>query len=251
MWKSKILNQFPEIVHGCVGKKYGPIGFIPEQHKLIVKNRENLAQACMFPLDSMRILRQVHGTQILRVTHPVPTQATTTDTQILPAADAMVSNTCGITLIIRTADCVPILLYDPKEKAVGAVHAGWKGTLHNVVGKTISEMRKAFNIDPTSLNVVMGPAICSRHYDITTCDDGRYDLFNERFPNSKVVYSNKERLFLDLFESNKILCLEQGIQQNHIEQSIICTFEESGQWASYRANKERDAYQNWSFIYLK
>ncbi len=77
----------------------------------------------------------------------------------LEPCDALVSNTPGTTLIISTADCTPVLFYDPVTGAVGAAHAGWRGTAADIVGKTVRKMEEAFGCKPENIRAAIGPNI--------------------------------------------------------------------------------------------
>ena len=83
-------------------------------------------------------------------------------------ADVSITNTPNLLLGIQTADCVPILLLDPKKRAVAAVHAGWRGTLQRIVEKTIGRMKMEFNTDPGDLLAAIGPAIGGCCYEVGT-----------------------------------------------------------------------------------
>ena len=84
------------------------------------------------------------------------------------SADASITNTPNLLLGIQTADCVPILLLDPKKRAVAAVHAGWRGTLRRIVEKTIGRMKMEFKTDPSDLLAAIGPAIGGCCYEVGT-----------------------------------------------------------------------------------
>jgi len=83
-----------------------------------------------------------------------------------PAGDALLTQEAGILLSVRTADCLPVLLVDPKHRAVGAVHAGWRGALARVVEKAVCEMRRAYGSEPRSLLGVLGPSIRACCYEV-------------------------------------------------------------------------------------
>jgi hypothetical protein len=84
------------------------------------------------------------------------------------SGDASISNTSNLLLCIQTADCVPILLLDPKKRSVAAVHAGWRGTVQRIVEKTIGRMKMEFKTDPGDLLAAIGPAIGGCCYEVGT-----------------------------------------------------------------------------------
>jgi len=106
-----------------------------------------LARAAGFA--ESRVLTQVHGDRVVRAEESPPTTE----------ADALISDRKGVMLAIKTADCVPLLFHDAKHAAVGAAHAGWRGTAANIGPKTLRAMNDAFGTKPADVTVVIGPAI--------------------------------------------------------------------------------------------
>src|SRR3990170_6764735 len=86
----------------------------------------------------------------------------------IDGADGLLTAEPGVTLAIHTADCVPILLWDPRRGAIGAVHAGWRGTAVGVAAAAVEEMTRSFETDPADLRVAMGPAVGPCHYEVDT-----------------------------------------------------------------------------------
>src|SRR3989344_4559719 len=99
-------------------------------------------------LESYVTIKQIHGDNVLVVTGK-NTKA--------EKADAMITNKRGLMLVVKVADCVPILFFDPKNTAIGIAHAGWRGTLKKIVGKTVLKMQIAFGTSPKDLIIGIGP----------------------------------------------------------------------------------------------
>ncbi|MBR4810454.1 MAG: laccase domain-containing protein, partial [Bacteroidaceae bacterium] len=96
---------------------------------------------------------QVHGCVIKEVTDPNTTR------EQLEGVDALVTDVPGVAISVRTADCIPVLLYDPVHKAVAAVHDGWRGTVQRLSQKVITFMHERYGTDATQLMAVIGPGI--------------------------------------------------------------------------------------------
>ena len=96
---------------------------------------------------------QVHRAEIAVIDKPWVTR------EELEGYDAFLTNLSGVAIGVRTADCVPILLYDPLNRAVAAVHSGWKGTVQRIAEKTINRMGEVFGTNPKDLRAVIGPCI--------------------------------------------------------------------------------------------
>lgn len=101
-------------------------------------------------------LRQIHSDKVLAVEH----------SGCLGDGDALISNRPGIALSIRTADCLPILIADPAKRAIAAIHAGWRGTVQEIVPKTVRAMEDQFGSRPEDLVVVVGPGIGSCCFEV-------------------------------------------------------------------------------------
>ena len=91
---------------------------------------------------------QVHGVVIREVTDPNTTR------EQLEGVDALITNVPGVAISVRTADCIPVLLYDPVHKAIAAVHAGWRGTVQRISQKVISEMQRRYGTDASDLRKI-------------------------------------------------------------------------------------------------
>lgn len=106
-------------------------------------------------------VKQVHGTDALIVDRPV-----TGADRFEGGWDALITDQPGVTVVVRTADCVPVLVYDRRRRAVAAIHAGWRGTLAGIVPKTIETMIARFAIQPTDLRVSIGPSAGPCCYEV-------------------------------------------------------------------------------------
>jgi len=180
-------------------------------------------------------LKQVHGTEVLvlREKEKVPS---------FPLSfDAVISDRKDTVLLIRTADCIPIFIWDPENGIIGAVHGGWRGVLKGIISKTISKMQELFSSDPRKLIVALGPSIkgCCYEFKGKEVKD-----FLKKF-GQEVILQKDGIPHLDL-----PLCaireLEKcGVQQ--IEEIPYCTFCDPN-FHSWRREKERR--RNYNFIAL-
>ncbi|MBN1282817.1 MAG: laccase domain-containing protein, partial [Proteobacteria bacterium] len=108
----------------------------------------------------MRVFRtdQIHGKRVVRLEE-------VKDDGVIEA-DAFITNRPGVVCHVRTADCVPILIADPKKNAIAAVHAGWRGTALDVAGESIRGMNRAYGTDPADCVAAIGPCICGPCYEV-------------------------------------------------------------------------------------
>lgn len=137
--------------------------------------------------------------------------------------DALITNHSGITLTILTADCVPVYLVDPVQKAIGLVHSGWRGTVQRISPKTIHGMTQNFGTNPKDIIAVIGPCICQSCFEV---GDEVATVFQEEFGKDAFERINKPldgRAHISLSDAITTSLLECGVQNNNIVQSGLCT----------------------------
>lgn len=122
----------------------------------VEQNYKILADALGFDLQKLVLTRQIHSDIVRRVTKA---DAAGIDHHNYPECDALITCDPGTALMVFTADCTPILLHDPVTGAVGAVHAGWRGTAADIAGKTVRAMVQSFGCDPKDIRAAIGPNI--------------------------------------------------------------------------------------------
>lgn len=197
----------------------------------VAKNYEILGSALGFDPKKIVLSHQVHENTV-RVVTDADCQGL--DHQAYPECDGLITNTPGLALVVFTADCTPILLHDPVTGAVGAVHAGWRGTALDICGKAVEAMVSAFGCDPGNIRAAIGPNIgfC--------CFETREDVPNamvEAFGNAvqKWIRPQKGKFYVNLKEINRYALLRAGVRK--IEVSESCTVCESHRFWSHRVTK--------------
>ncbi len=146
-------------------------------------------------------------------------------------ADALVTNLPGVVLTVLTADCVPLLIADPVHRAIGAVHAGWRGTQQEIVRKTIETMGHLYGTRPADLIVGIGPAIGGCCYEV----GGEVVEYFTAYPEAIVAKDNGKYL-LDTKQINALQLEALGVPTDQIEISPVCTACEHKRFFSYRAD---------------
>ena len=151
----------------------------------------------------------------------------------LQETDALVTNQKGLCLCVQTADCVPVLLFDSKKMAVAAIHAGWRGTVKQIVGKAVVKMADLFQSSPADICAVIGPSIGPEVYEV---GDEVGEAVRESVPNSeKTLYKNSSGKFhLNLWEANRQILLAWGVYSENIEILQECTFQNPAKYFSAR-----------------
>lgn len=180
---------------------------------------------------------QVHGTSIAVVKDPATTR------EELEGFDALITDVPGCAIGVRTADCIPVLLYDPVHKVVAAVHSGWRGTLNRISQKVIFKMKDVWGTDPSSLKAVIGPGICRKCFQV---GEEVVNYFKGNGINIDPIYTwdgpkgenMKGGHHLDLIEENRIMLLEAGVPEDNIQLSGICTYEDTRFFSARREGVE-------------
>ncbi len=153
----------------------------------------------------------------------------------LPKADALLTDSPDTALVMRFADCVPLLYYDPARRAIALGHAGWRGTVRGMAGKIVREMRAAFGCRPADIEVLIGPAISRRNYrvgDEVACQAEAY--FGRQ---AGVVWRDPPEgsPHLDLWRANQLDLEREGVTK--LQTLEICTFENTRDFFSHRAER--------------
>ena len=251
--------DFPWLVHSFSTRAGGVslggtlnLGFTKNDSRAAVERNRNLFLKATGAEGLKSVsMRQIHSDIIHHIS----------DIPISPlVGDGVITNTPGLLLSIQTADCLPILLADPKKRAVGAFHAGWRGTLARVVEKGIGEMRRHFSSNPRDLRAAIGPGIHKCCYqvgpEVREVFHSRFaysdELFHEQ-RESDVVHEkypllfmnarapghgpDQSKLYLDLVAANTRQLLDTGVLAKNISVSPLCTSCRTDLLFSYRAEK--------------
>ena len=187
----------------------------------VLENRRRFFAALGFEEEQVAGGYQVHGDQVQIVE----------ESGQVEGYDAFITNKKGVLLTATIADCVPILIYDPKKDAVAAIHAGWKGTVARIVAKTIEKMHTTFGTQATDCLAYIGTCIDFCSFEV---DEDVAQHFEEQFKEWK---AEKGKYYVDLKATNKAILMEKGLPENQIEVSPYCTVVHRDHFFSHRAEK--------------
>jgi YfiH family protein len=281
-----VFADVPWLLHGFstrlggFSKAYGAgalnLGITKEDTKEAVeRNREAFQKKLGAPGWPLVHMHQVHSDVIHRIVfadansvgtgqRPVPTQAyagiTRPDGKPVLVGDGLITNTPGLLLAVKTADCMPVIIVDPKKRAVGVFHAGWRGTLKRIAEKGVGEMRRWFGSRPQDLRAALGPSIRSCCYNV---GEEVRDQFRSQFEYADTLFREWQtyedihlkypllfltqrapghselpyRIFLDLAEANRRQLLDAGLREKNIEVINGCTSCDTKRFFSHRKEK--------------
>jgi len=191
------------------------------------------------------VLKQAHGDALaLRRREPGEGSG-----QASPTADGQTTREAAIALVIQSADCLPVLLGDTRSAAVGAAHAGWRGTALGVVSRLVERMAIEHGCDPARLVALLGPAIGPCCYEV---GEDVASIFRRRFPAHQGFLRIAEeagggRMRLDLTGANAFLLARSGVPEGRIIRSGLCTVCRMDLFPSYRL-QGREAGRMYSLI---
>lgn len=204
--------------------------------RAVEKNRRILADAIGYSENRCVSAHQIHSKNIIRISG-------SDNVSRGFEGDGFVTADTGIALMIKIADCVPLLMYDPDNRVIGAAHAGWRGTVNDIAGECVREMVN-FGADAKSIRCAIGPCIHSCCYEV---DSGFRDevirLRGEEFASRFIYCSDQNGVqypanhpHADLPEMNRFLLTEAGIQPKNIDVSESCTCCDPDTFYSHRAS---------------
>jgi len=181
-------------------------GDTPEQ---VRNNRIAVTTAMNLPPQSLFFPKQTHSAIVLPVT-----KQTTPNTE----ADALITNIPGICICVQTADCIPILLLDTKQNAIGAIHAGWRGTMQHIVVRTIEAMQQRYNTQTKDIIAGIGPGISPEIYEVgEEVIEATKKAFPYTYQQLLTPSKNTDKAYLDLWKANFQLLTAMGVYANNIE----------------------------------
>jgi polyphenol oxidase len=191
-----------------------------------------VADALGLPADHLWRMRQVHGCDVFNVPAAPVEQ--------LPQADALVTDRPDVGLAVQVADCVPLLLADPRTGAVAATHAGWRGTAANVAGATVARLVREYGVRPAELIAAIGPSIGPACFQVGP--DVR-EIFIESAdaslrPDAWFAPDAGDRLRLDLWRANHDQLVAAGLSSAHVHIAGLCTMTHVAHFFSYRREQQ-------------
>ena len=197
----------------------------------VTQNRKKFLESLYVPTDNCAMLSLVHGADIVYVskkdTH------SSLERKTIANADAMMTAEKGIYFLMLTADCLPILFYDPMQSVISLAHCGWKSTDQHLASKVVREMGKVYGCDPANIIVGIGPGIHKESYIFENCVQKTmpsWKPFLTDLPNGKTA--------VDIVEYNKQQLQDEGIAEGNIEIMDINTAKSPDFFSHYCATWE-------------
>ncbi len=229
------VTAFSTTRHGGVGKgcyaEFNINTYCGDEPEAVLANREALAQALQVDERNIVFAHQVHGDRCSTVTEDLMRLPAADRKEALEGFDALMTQLRGVCVGVSTADCIPVLLYDPSHQAVAAIHAGWRGTVQRIVVKTLQAMAGTYGTRAHDVRAVVGPGISLANFEV---GQEVYDRFAEaRFDMGRIAQLY-DKWHLDLPLCNQLQLQAVGVRSENILASDICTFDRVDDYFSAR-----------------
>jgi polyphenol oxidase len=201
----------------------------------VLENRRRSFQALGLDLERSVWCKQVHGDNVVVVEAEDAGRGAFDEDDIVPDADALVTNSAGIPLCVTLADCVPVIVHDPLRGVLGLAHAGWGGTVSRIASRMVEVMRDRFDVEVADLTAVIGPSIGPEGYEVgeEVLDRARRAFGEDASAFIRPLREDGKALF-DLWAANRIDLESTGLPGSSIEVAAISTDEHLDDFYSHR-----------------
>lgn len=223
------LTNFTTTTEGGVSKgnysTMNPCLYSNDEVDDVMQNQKILANMVGVTLDHLYIPHQTHQDQVRLIDKSFIAASKDEQTALLEGIDAMITQEKEVCIGITTADCVPILIYDPVTHALGCAHAGWKGTVLCIGRKMVEAMHQYFGSEPQNMLVGIGPSISHTMFEVGDEVGEAFESAGFELANISSRNNITGKLHIDLWEANRLPLLEIGIPAKNIEVSGICSYQ--------------------------
>ncbi|MGM7684277.1 peptidoglycan editing factor PgeF [Cytobacillus sp. Hm23] len=216
----------------------------------VVKNREAVAKSINFPIENWVCAEQIHNHTITKVTKKDIGKGVYSYSTSINGTDGLYTTDAGILLTLCYADCVPIYFRAKNKDIIGVAHAGWKGSVKNIVGKMVQQWIENEEVKRNDIYVAIGPSIGSCCYKVDDRVIKQVDAILHNHDLLPYTFIGNGEYSLDLKQLNQQLLVEAGILVDNIEVSNYCTSCQEGLFYSYRRDNGKTG-RMMSFIGMK
>lgn len=237
-----LFEKYPEITHfttdregGVSTDSFSTNNLSPYTNDNPTDFSENKRRLCCnlnISEDKLIIPFQTHGSEIRNIDDTFFSLTPTEKETSLFGVDALITQLPNVCLGITTADCVPLLFFDPTQKVIAAAHAGWRGTCDKIAERVVGELVKQYQCNANDILVTIGPSISVQSYNVGA--ELLPEFKKAGFEVNEIFEKRQGLIFLDLRKANKITLINAGISPDKIETSGICTFIEHKRFFSAR-----------------
>lgn len=210
---------------GCSTGNYASFNINPycgDNDEAVDANRKALCALLGISNERLVLPHQTHGTKVRQIAEEFFSLPENIRKMLLEDVDAVMTNIPGVCIGVSTADCIPILIYDPVNQASCAVHAGWRGTVAKILEQALKSMSLAYHTNLADLKVIIGTGISLEKFEV---GDEVYQKFYEAgFPMESVARRYDDKWHIDLWQCNKLLLETYGVLSENITITNQCTY---------------------------
>ena len=198
-------------------------------------NRNKLLSHLNWNPSSVVIPNQVHGKNVVVITKERGSDDSAPHGLVLSEVDGLTTKEKGLLLMIKVADCIPVLLYDPASPAISLIHAGWRGTANGIIAQGVGAMKSSFGTKAKTIKAGIGPGIGGCCYEVK--EDVRKAFLKQKLDNSVWKIGEDKKIFLDLKKAIFLALIKCGLNKDNIEVASECTFCNPELFFSHRRDK--------------
>lgn len=229
------VTAFSSTRHGGVSEgNYGTFNvnvYCGDNPDHIAQNRRALCHELDIAADRLVMPHQVHGTGITQISKTFFLLSEDIRRSVTEGIDALITNVPGVCIGVSTADCIPIIIYDPEHHAAGVVHSGWRGTVANIAEAAVASMVRSYHSKPELLLTVIGPGISCRNFEV---GDEVYNSFASANYPMDAIAVREEKWHIDLPKCCQLQLEAVGIPSANICMTDICTYDQTDDFFSAR-----------------
>jgi len=237
------MDQCPGLIAGMTSKNGGysqgeftdlNFGFhVGDKLEDVILNRGTLAELLPFPLEKWIGAEQTHETNIVKVTQQDSGKGALSYETSFKGTDGFYTDEEGILLTLCYADCVPLFFLSPENRMIGAAHAGWKGTVHEI-GRKMVEIWGKEGVSPKQIFVVIGPSICEKCYIVNDYVINLVENILEDVDKKPYNLIKEGQYSLNLKELNQLILKKAGVPEENIIVSKLCSSCDKDEFFSHR-----------------
>ncbi len=198
--------------------------FAGDDPQSVAENRQRLANRLGVGAHQLIFPHQIHEDRILKVDENFLSLPPEHQKQAASGYDALVTNVLNICIGVTTADCVPLIAYDPYKKVLAAIHAGWRGTVARIAPKTIHRMVEDYDCVAENILIGIGACISAEKFEVGEEVVAAFREANIEINDASFLHPQTNKCHIDLQEVNRNLLLEEGILPPNIELMKLCTY---------------------------
>lgn len=236
----KELLNYPEVKYAYViglDKNFEFYSSDEEKNKITRNNFKKICTELNLNYNNLINVKQNHTDNIQIINKKINKDEP--DFNLYENTDGLITNKKGIVLSTKNADCILLAFYDPIKRVIANIHSGWRGTLQRISVKAVEKMEKEYGCNPEDIICCMSPSIGKDHFEV---DEDVYEMFYEEFKElqneDNIFEQNGEKWYIDTIMINREILKQQGLKQENIVDSGICSVCNKDIIHSYRAHGE-------------